>query len=108
MNKNVEYPNYILRGFTTQDCIDNEIGRILPNSFRFDGNHCNENDFDEESINWYDNEDALVQMQSQRKTGTNNLKFCYGIGRMPTNKIKSINSSFTKSIIKTPITTKTT
>ena len=94
MNKKIEFPDYALRGLSTENCVDDIYGYVTSSAFVFDGNHYNENNCDEISINWYDKEEALVQMKEQKKNDSIIPKYSYGIGRIPTSKIKLICNKY--------------
>lgn len=61
-----DYPNSAYRGLTT-NCIDMTFKIVLYTAFAFDGNHRNENNYDELSINWNDDEKSLQYLQKQKK-----------------------------------------
>lgn len=91
---NSEFPDYALRGLTTKDCIDPEFGYVTYLGFTFEGNHYNENNYDEISVNWYDSEEALNEMKDRKKKDLDFPQFSNGIARIPTSSIKKISNKY--------------
>jgi len=94
----MDYPDKFIRGISSRDFVD-EDGRVLASIFQFlDTNRAD--GFYESSINWYDDEDALLLILEQRKEkDKTEYQFKYGaaiIGREEADRIIS-NPSY-KSI----------
>lgn len=94
MSEFKDYPSSAYRGLTNLNCIDMKFRVVLGTAFAFDGNHRNENNYDELSINWDDDEESLQFMKRQKKEGSEKLKYSIGIARIPTNKMKEIKLKY--------------
>lgn len=88
------YPDSFYRGITGQNMINLEYKRVLGDVFRFDGNHKNENGYDEISINWNDDENSLKNLKDQKKEESTLLKYANGIVKVPTKKIKEMKNRY--------------
>jgi len=75
------YPDKLLRGIPTADCIDSE-GRATAQLFRFHPSK-DRNNLEEVSINWYDDETAMILLKTQRKENSNAIQFPFGVAIMP-------------------------
>ncbi len=86
------YPESFYRGITAPNMINLEYKRVLGDVFRFDGNHKNENGFDEISINWNDDVNSLKNLKEQKKDEV--IKYVNGIVKVPTKKIKEMRNRY--------------
>jgi len=77
----MSYPEKMLRGISIPDWID-EDGRLSAAAFQFDT--ANRTDgYEETSINWYDEENALTVLLTQQKENTDSLQFKGGVAILP-------------------------
>jgi hypothetical protein len=88
------YPESFYRGITVSNMINLEYKRVLGDVFRFDGNHKNENGYDEISINWNDDSNSLENIKNQKKDESTVLKYANGIVQVPTKKIKEMRNRY--------------
>ena len=61
------YPEKIIRGIASKSFVDSE-GRLSSEAFQFLTNPERTDDFEEASINWYDNEEAFQIAWNQKKS----------------------------------------
>ena len=76
------YPEKMLRGISNPDWID-ESGRLSAAAFQFDGALDRTDGYEEASINWHDEENALAILLTQQKANTNILQFKGGVAILP-------------------------
>lgn len=73
----MNYPDRLMRGVSSKDFIDDE-GRATCALFQFD--ICERPDgFDEASITWYDNQEALGIIMNQKRRGKDDFQFKIGV-----------------------------
>lgn len=94
INNERDYPDYAFRGLTESGSIDLKFKRVLAEAFNFNGNHKNDNGYDELSINWDDDFNSLEYLKVQRKENADVLKYKIGIVRLPTNKLKEMKNKY--------------
>jgi len=80
-------PNKLLRGVSA-DGIDGE-GRATAQLFRFHPSKDRDN-FEEASINWYDNDEAMTILMSQKKEGTDTIQFPFGVAVMSLERLDEV------------------
>jgi hypothetical protein len=85
----MNYPEKMLRGISDQNWIDAD-GRISSAVFQFDPGHDRIDDFEEASINWYDEEDALEIILTQQKESDGSLQFKGGVAVLPKNWVDTM------------------
>lgn len=78
----MSYPEKMLRGISNLDWID-EDGRPSAAAFQFDTAIGRTDGYEETSINWYDEENALTILLTQQKENTNILQFKGGVAILP-------------------------
>lgn len=71
------FPEKLLRGISSSDFVDDE-GRATAALFQFDKSERSDG-FDEVSVNWYDNMDALDILLNQRKKSGEDYQFRIGV-----------------------------
>ena len=81
-------PEYFLRGFNIKECFTSEFN-VAPAAFQF-GNHTDVRDdnYHEASVNWEDDDGALMTLLEQKKDGTDDLMFKFGYARLPLNLVR--------------------
>ena len=81
-------PYNFLRGFNTKDCLTKEQN-IAIGAFQF-GDHTDErnDNYLEASINWEDDEKAVIILLEQKKEDSDELMFKYGYARLPLNLVR--------------------
>jgi hypothetical protein len=80
----MNYPEKILRGISNKDWIDPD-GRISSAAFQFDLGIDRSDGFEEASINWYDEKNALDILLAQQKEGDGIPQFKGGVAVLPKN-----------------------
>ncbi|MBQ9314287.1 MAG: hypothetical protein IJ220_04700 [Clostridia bacterium] len=90
----IEFPDYSYRGLTDPSWIDSTYSCVLGEAFHFDGNHKNENGYDELSINWADNDNSLNYLKTLKREDADRLKYSAGIARLPTIKLKEMKNKY--------------
>lgn len=86
--KQKPYPDYFYRGFSSSDCFT-PFGYVSAGAFLFKPNlqEPRTDDFNEASINWDDDENALDKLLSQVSTKTGEQQFKFGYVKMPLNAL---------------------
>jgi len=95
----LNYPDELIRGIANRDYIDNEE-RASASMFQFDDS-IRLDGFQELSINWYDDENALKQTLNQRKkSDENEYQFKAGAAILSRSRLDSlIHSPYTKGAL---------
>lgn len=86
-SKTADFPEKILRGIPNDSFVSD--GFALPHLFKFDGPF-QSRVVKEMSINWNDDEYAKDHMLNQKKRGSEELQFKYGVAIIPREKIDEI------------------
>jgi hypothetical protein len=78
----MSYPKKLLRGISDSNWVDAD-GRISSAAFQFDSNIERTDNFEEASVNWYDDKKALDILLSQRKEDSDTPQFKGGAAVLP-------------------------
>ncbi|GAB6393326.1 MAG: hypothetical protein MdMp014T_2699 [Treponematales bacterium] len=85
----MDFPEKLLRGISDKNWIDDN-GRISAAAFQFDPGIDRTDDFEEASINWYDDDEALNILLMQHKESDETLQFKGGVGVLPKNWVDTM------------------
>jgi hypothetical protein len=85
----MDYPETFLRGIPNSSYVDADM-KAQTHLFYFEKNDKRSDDLLELSINWEDDQSAIIELHTRRKTD-GNLQFEYGSARIPTSAITYIN-----------------
>ena len=82
------FPEHFLRGFNMKGCFTDEHN-IATGAFQFsDFTESRNDNYHEASINWEDDDKAVLVLLEQKKEGTEEQMFKYGYARLPLNLVR--------------------
>ena len=84
------YPDTFLRGVPNDDFIDRNTGKAKTNVFQFKANDERNDGFLELSINWEDDDHAIIEIHSRKKEN-GNLQFKNGAVRILLSDLNLLN-----------------